>query len=155
MLATRQQGDSVLCRQRVGRGRRSQIVRGHERHKPLFESVIPLMRRLCSFSLAPDTCVRKTETSFQRLGWKALVVAKFVPGLALFAAPVAGALPMPFAPFLVFATLGRLFYNTVVIGLCFAFPHQLPPPCGLFLPPRCPPLPRPSVATLPPHAPPP
>src|SRR5579863_9357516 len=26
----------------------------------------PLMRRLCSFSLAPDTCVRKTETSFQR-----------------------------------------------------------------------------------------
>ena len=39
----------------------------------------PLMRRLCSFSLAPDTCVRKTETSFQRLGWKALVVAKFVP----------------------------------------------------------------------------
>ncbi|MFZ0686926.1 MAG: VTT domain-containing protein [Terriglobales bacterium] len=85
----------------------------------------PLMRRLCSFSLAPDTCVRKTETSFQRLGWKALVVAKFVPGLALFAAPVAGALRMPVAPFLVFDSIGSLFYNVVVIGLGFALHDQL------------------------------
>ena len=91
----------------------------------------PLMRRLCSFSLAPDTCVRKTETSFQRLGWKALVVAKFVPGLALFAAPVAGALRMPFAPFLVFDSLGSLFYNVVVIGLGFALHDQLDRVVGL------------------------
>lgn len=92
----------------------------------------PLMRRLCSFSLAPDTCVRKTETSFQRLGWKALVVAKFVPGLALFAAPVAGALRMPFAPFLVFDSLGSLFYNVVVIGLGFALHDQLDRVVGWF-----------------------
>jgi membrane protein DedA with SNARE-associated domain/rhodanese-related sulfurtransferase len=92
----------------------------------------PLMRRLCSFSLAPDTCVRKTETSFQRLGWKALVIAKFVPGLALFAAPVAGALRMPFAPFLVFDSLGSLFYNVVVIGLGFALHDQLDRVVGWF-----------------------
>ncbi len=92
----------------------------------------PLMRRLCSFSLAPDTCVRKTETSFQRLGWKALVVAKFVPGLALFAAPVAGALRMPFAPFLAFDSLGSLFYNVVVIGLGFALHDQLNRVVGWF-----------------------
>ena len=92
----------------------------------------PLMRRLCSFSLAPDTCVRKTESSFQRLGWKALVIAKFVPGLALFAAPVAGALRMPFAPFLAFDSIGSLFYNVVVIGLGFALHNQLDRVVGWF-----------------------
>ena len=92
----------------------------------------PLMRRLCSFSLAPDTCVRKTESSFQRLGWKALVVAKFVPGLALFAEPVAGALRMPLAPFLVFDSTGALLYNVVVIGLGFALHDQLDRVVGWF-----------------------
>jgi membrane protein DedA with SNARE-associated domain/rhodanese-related sulfurtransferase len=92
----------------------------------------PLMRRLCSFSLAPDTCVRKTETSFQRLGWKALVIAKFVPGLALFAAPVAGALRMAFGPFLVFDSMGSLFYNIVVIGLGFVLHDQLDRVVGWF-----------------------
>jgi rhodanese-related sulfurtransferase len=90
------------------------------------------MRSLCSFSLAPDTCVRKTETSFQRLGWKALVIAKFVPGLALFASPVAGALRMPFGPFLVFAGIGSLLYNVVVIGLGFALHDQLDRVVGWF-----------------------
>ena len=92
----------------------------------------PLMRGLCSFSLAPDTCVRKTETSFQRLGWKALVIAKFVPGLALFAAPVAGALRMAFAPFLLFDSIGSLCYNVVVIGLGFALHDQLDRVVGWF-----------------------
>ena len=92
----------------------------------------PLMRRLCSFSLAPDTCVRKTEMSFQRLGWKALVIAKFVPGLALFAAPVAGALRMPASSFLVFDSLGAFLYNVVVIGLGFILHNQLDLVVGWF-----------------------
>jgi len=92
----------------------------------------PLMRRLCSFSLAPNTCVRKTETSFERLGWKALVIAKFVPGLALFAAPVAGALRMPVGPFLVFDSIGALLYNLVVIDLGFLLHDQLDRVVGWF-----------------------
>jgi membrane protein DedA with SNARE-associated domain/rhodanese-related sulfurtransferase len=92
----------------------------------------PVMRSLCSFSLAPDSCVRKTEVSFQRLGWKALVIAKFVPGLALFAAPVAGALRMTFAPFLVFDAIGSLLYNVAVIGLGYALHNQLDMVVGWF-----------------------
>lgn len=92
----------------------------------------PLMRGLCSFSLAPDTCVRKTEASFQGLGWKALVVAKFIPGLALFAAPVAGALRMPLAPFLIFDSLGSLLYNVVVIGIGYLLHDQLDRVLGWF-----------------------
>ena len=92
----------------------------------------PVMRGLCSFSLAPDTCVRKTELSFQRLGWKALVIAKFVPGLALFAAPIAGALRLPLASFLVFDALGSLLYNVTVIGLGYALHNQLDRVVGWF-----------------------
>ena len=92
----------------------------------------PVMRGLCSFSLAPDTCVRKTEMSFQRLGWKALVIAKFVPGLALFAAPIAGALRLPLASFLVFDALGSLLYNVTVIGLGYALHNQLDRVVGWF-----------------------
>ena len=84
----------------------------------------PVMCGLCSFSLAPDTCVRKTADSFQRLGWKALVVAKFVPGLALFAAPVAGTLRMPFAPFLTFDVF-------LIPGAFFAVSDQFSCSCAL------------------------
>lgn len=92
----------------------------------------PVMRGLCSLSLAPDTCVRKTAVSFQRLGWTALVIAKFVPGLALFAAPVAGALRMAFGPFLVFDAIGSLLYNVSVIGLGYALHNQLDRVVGWF-----------------------
>ena len=92
----------------------------------------PVIRGLCSFSLAPDTCVRKTEASFERLGWKALVIAKFVPGLAFLAAPVAGVLRMPWATFLLFDLIGALLYNVVVIGLGFALHDQLDRVVGWF-----------------------
>lgn len=91
-----------------------------------------VMRGLCSFSLAPDTCVRKTESSFERLGWKALVIAKFVPGLALFAAPVAGAIRMPLVPFLVFDSIGAVLYNVVVIGIGDLLHDQLDTVVGWF-----------------------
>ena len=92
----------------------------------------PVLHRLCSFSLAPDTCVRKTELSFQRRGWKALVIAKFVPGLAFLAAPVAGVLRMPWKQFLLFDTLGALLYNVVVAGLGFLLHAQLDRVIGWF-----------------------
>ncbi len=92
----------------------------------------PVMRALCSFSLAPNTCVRKTQVSFQRLGWKALVIAKFVPGLALFAAPVAGALRMAIAPFLLFDAMGSLLYNVAIVGLGYALHNQLDRVVGWF-----------------------
>ncbi|MFN7983558.1 MAG: VTT domain-containing protein [Vicinamibacterales bacterium] len=91
-----------------------------------------VMRGLCSFSLAPDTCVRKTESLFDRLGWKALVIAKFVPGLALFAAPVAGAVRMPLLPFLIFDSIGAVLYNVVIVGLGFVLHEQLDAVVGWF-----------------------
>lgn len=52
----------------------------------------PILRRLCSLSLSPDSCVHRTERFFQRYGVKSLLVAKFVPGLNTVAPPLAGML---------------------------------------------------------------
>ena len=52
----------------------------------------PILRRLCSLSLSPDSCVHRTERTFQRYGIKSLFVAKFVPGLSAVASPLAGML---------------------------------------------------------------
>jgi len=52
----------------------------------------PILRRLCSLSLSPDSCVQRTERFFQHNGLKSLLIAKFVPGLSAVAAPLAGML---------------------------------------------------------------
>jgi len=65
-----------------------------------------VMNLLCRISLTPDWCVSQTQTSFERWGAKALIVAKFVPGLSLMAPPLAGAVRMGFPRFVGFAALG-------------------------------------------------
>jgi membrane protein DedA with SNARE-associated domain len=45
---------------------------------------------LCRISLEPDSCVRRTENLFLERGRKAIVIAKFLPGLSTVAPPLAG-----------------------------------------------------------------
>jgi rhodanese-related sulfurtransferase len=61
---------------------------------------------LCRISLTPDFCVSETQARFERWGVNALVIAKFVPGLATIAPPLAGATRIGWPQFLVFNTLG-------------------------------------------------
>src|SRR5580692_1053004 len=53
---------------------------------------IRVLKMLCKISLEPDSCVSQTQTRFERWGINSLVIAKFVPGLAIIAPPMAGAL---------------------------------------------------------------
>jgi membrane protein DedA with SNARE-associated domain len=62
----------------------------------------PILRKLCSLSLSPDSCVHRTERTFQRYGVNSLFVTKFVPGLSTIAAPLAGMLKVK--PWRFFAT---------------------------------------------------
>ena len=77
---------------------------------------------LCSISLEPDYCVRRTELSFERLGSFSLLIAKFVPGLQTIAPPMAGLTQMPVARFLILDILGATIWATLVayIGLLFS-----------------------------------
>lgn len=76
-----------------------------------------VMSLLCRVSLSPDSCVSQTQGAFERWGAKALVFAKFVPGLALIAPPLAGATRMPFGRFLLFSALGAgLWVGAALLG---------------------------------------
>jgi membrane protein DedA with SNARE-associated domain/rhodanese-related sulfurtransferase len=65
-----------------------------------------VMRFLCGMTLTPDICVSETQGRFERWGQKAIVLAKFVPGLAVIAPPLAGALRMGGLRFLGLSTIG-------------------------------------------------
>jgi membrane protein DedA with SNARE-associated domain/rhodanese-related sulfurtransferase len=67
---------------------------------------VSVMRLLCRISLTPDTCVRQTQSSFERFGPAALVIAKFIPGLSMIAPPLAGATHMRFLRFTAVSLLG-------------------------------------------------
>ena len=65
-----------------------------------------VLRLLCKMSLEPSVCVRRTQDSFGRRRAVTLLFAKFVPGLATLAPPVAGQNGMNFGLFLVFDGIG-------------------------------------------------
>lgn len=84
-----------------------------------------VMRLLCRVSLSPDSCVRRSELLIGRWGGSSLVAAKFVPGVSLVAAPMAGALDMPWRTFLLFEVLGGALWSGVFLGLGLVFSRQI------------------------------
>jgi len=81
----------------------------------------PILRRLCSLSLSPDSCVNRTERTFQRYGIKSLFVAKFLPGLSAVAAPLAGMLKVPPLHFLAADLVGITLWAGSAMALGRAF----------------------------------
>jgi membrane protein DedA with SNARE-associated domain/rhodanese-related sulfurtransferase len=67
---------------------------------------VRVMKLLCRISLTPDTCVSQTQATFERWGARALIVAKFIPGLSMIAPPLAGATHMRYARFAFFSAAG-------------------------------------------------
>lgn len=80
-----------------------------------------VLRLVCRLTLSPDSCVRRTENLFDRLGLRALLVAKFVPGLSAVATPMAGAAGSRLGPFLLFDTAGAFLWSgsALLIGALF------------------------------------
>jgi membrane protein DedA with SNARE-associated domain/rhodanese-related sulfurtransferase len=75
-----------------------------------------VMRFLCGISLTPDSCVSQAQTRFESWGRNVLLVAKFLPGVALLAPPLAGAARIGWLPFLVFNTAGGALWVGAGIG---------------------------------------
>ena len=65
-----------------------------------------LLNGLCRLSINPGSCVTQTESRFVRWGVWSLVIAKFIPGFSTVAPPIAGALKMPMASFLLASGVG-------------------------------------------------
>lgn len=70
-----------------------------------------IVRRVCRLSFESAACVRRTGDFFQKYGSRALLLAKFIPGLGAVAAPIAGQSRMPYATFVAFDMAGALLWS--------------------------------------------
>lgn len=84
-----------------------------------------VLQLLCRISLEPDSCVRRTESLYEKYGERSLLWAKFVPGLNTAAPPVAGMFGMPMWRFLLFDTMGSILWAASFLGLGWLFSDQL------------------------------
>ena len=80
---------------------------------------------LCRISLEPDSCVRRTQNLFTRYGLRAVLVAKFVPGLNTVAPPLAGMSGISANRFLFVDALGALLYGACPLLLGYLFSDQI------------------------------
>lgn len=79
-----------------------------------------VLRLLCTLSLEPATCVRRTQESFGRRRGAMLLFAKFVPAVATLAPPVAGQSGMGVGSFLLFDGIGSaLWCGTLLLTGAF------------------------------------
>lgn len=84
-----------------------------------------ILSLLCRISLEPDSCVRRTEGIFSRWGLRAVVAAKFIPGLSTIMPPLAGIFRVSVRRFLVFDGLGSILYAGCYLLLGRLFSRQL------------------------------
>lgn len=84
-----------------------------------------VMKLLCRISLSPDSCVRQSESMIARWGGSSLLAAKFLPGISVVAAPMAGALGMSFLRFLGFDLLAALLWSGIFLGLGLLLSEQI------------------------------
>jgi membrane protein DedA with SNARE-associated domain/rhodanese-related sulfurtransferase len=80
-----------------------------------------ILRLMCRLSLSPDSCVRQTQSIYERWGAPSLMVAKFVPGFHAVATSMAGLVRTPLWSFALFDTIGALLWSSVAVALGWMF----------------------------------
>jgi membrane protein DedA with SNARE-associated domain/rhodanese-related sulfurtransferase len=84
-----------------------------------------VLKLVCRVTISPDSCVRQTETVFERRGPVMLIMARFVPGLGTVAPPLAGALHLDLPRFLVYDAAGGALRGAAAIALGLIFHDQI------------------------------
>jgi len=80
---------------------------------------------LCRIAIEPDSCVKQTEDRFGRWGASSLMFAKFVPGFATVAPPIAGALRLGLTPFLAYSAVGAALWAGAALAAGMIFHAQV------------------------------
>ncbi len=84
-----------------------------------------ILALFCRLSLSPHACMLRTEESFRRWGWSSLVLGRFIPGVALVAPPLAGAMGMSWGRFIALSAAGAGLWALVVVATGMLFHEQL------------------------------
>ena len=86
---------------------------------------IRVLKLLCRISLEPDSCVSQTQTRFESWGVNSLVIAKFIPGLAIIAPPLAGALRIGWPRFIVLTIASGVLWVGFALAAGMLFKTQI------------------------------
>jgi membrane protein DedA with SNARE-associated domain len=80
-----------------------------------------ILKTVCGISLSPDSCVRQTESLFERQGVRSLLYAKFIPGFSTVAPPHAGAVRIGYLRFAFFDGGGAAIWagSGIAVGIVF------------------------------------
>jgi membrane protein DedA with SNARE-associated domain len=80
-----------------------------------------VLNTLCKVAIEPDLCVKQTESIFERWGARSLMLAKFIPGFATIAPPLAGAMRLPLRVFMAYSAVAALLWTgvAVLVGVLF------------------------------------
>jgi membrane protein DedA with SNARE-associated domain/rhodanese-related sulfurtransferase len=76
---------------------------------------------MCRLSLSPDSCVRQSESIYERFGPPSLMVAKFIPGYSAIATSMAGIVRTRRAEFVLFTAIGAALWAGVGVALGWIF----------------------------------
>jgi membrane protein DedA with SNARE-associated domain/rhodanese-related sulfurtransferase len=80
-----------------------------------------ILSLLCRISLSPDSCVRQTESLFNRIGPWSLLFVRFLPGLTNITVAMAAITPMRLPTFLMLNAAGTVLYFSVPVLLGAVF----------------------------------
>jgi membrane protein DedA with SNARE-associated domain len=80
---------------------------------------------LCRIALDPESCVRRAKEIFGRYGPRSLLVAKFIPGVATAASPLAGIFHLHPLWFLLLDGLGTVLWGGILIFVGYKFGDEL------------------------------
>jgi len=84
-----------------------------------------VLRTLCRVSIEPDSCVKQTENIFTRWGPTSLIVAKYVPGFATVAPPLAGTMRIAFGRFVLYSAAAALLWAAAPVAAGFFFRREV------------------------------
>lgn len=74
-----------------------------------------ILRTLCRITIEPDSCVKQTENIFERWGPPSLMIAKYIPGFATIAPPLAGTMRLGLPTFVFYSAIAALLWAVVPI----------------------------------------
>ncbi len=80
---------------------------------------------ICRLSLSRDSCVRRTTDAFRRRGVRVLLFARFLPGLSVISAPLAGIAGVSLARFVIYAETGAALWIGTGLALGLGFAEQV------------------------------
>lgn len=80
-----------------------------------------VLSTLCRIAIEPDSCVKRTEDVFERWGPPSIMVAKYVPGFAMIAPPLAGMVRLAWPLFILYSIIAALLWIGLPVAAGMVF----------------------------------